>query len=141
VDANGDLIEFAFESQMASGLEPEALLRLARQCWTWNTRMGVTGELCLKGDRFIQVIEGPCRIVQPLAARILTDTRHGLIRIDRFGLLAARRFGGWSLRGMAVREARPEPVPAVWGANVRALPTAGRRIPPADLPRVAGGSL
>ena len=90
-------------------------LRLARQCWTWNTRMGITGELCLKGDRFIQVIEGRCRIVQPLAARILTDPRHGLIRIDRFGRLAARRFGGWSLRGMAVPEASPEPVPAVWG--------------------------
>jgi Sensors of blue-light using FAD len=132
------LIEFAFESQMSPDANPEALLQLARQCWKYNTRMGISGRMHLKGDRFEQVIEGVCAVVQPLAARILADPRHGLIRIDRFGSLAARHFAGWSVVGLAPEAAgdAAAPAPALSGDNVRAL-ASWRHPPPAELPRLA----
>ena len=47
------------------------MLRLARQSWSFNSKMGLTGTLRLVDGEFSEVIEGPCEVVQPLAARIL----------------------------------------------------------------------
>ncbi len=94
-----DLVEFSFVSKVAAGLPAASLLRLARQSWSFNRRMGLTGELRLLGDGFAEEIEGPCEVVQALAARILADERHGSIRISAFRRLAARRHSGWSTSG------------------------------------------
>lgn len=95
-----DLVELSFESEAAAGgLPPAALSRLARQCWSFNTRMRLTGELEHRDGRFRAVIEGACAIVQPLAGRIFCDRRHGLIRIVAFRPLPVRRHSGWALAG------------------------------------------
>jgi hypothetical protein len=100
-----DLVEFAFESEVsAGGLPAAALARLARQSWSFNTRMGLTGRLEFRDGRFFETVEGPCAIVQSLAVRILCDRRHGLIRITAFGPLAARQHHGWELAGFDLRE-------------------------------------
>jgi hypothetical protein len=100
---NGDedegLVGLAFVSRVADGLPSSVFLRLARQSWSFNTRMGLTGELVLDRGRFVQVIEGSCSTVQALAARILADPRHDTIEIRAFGPLAARRHAGWTLVG------------------------------------------
>lgn len=94
-----DLVEFSFASRAAPDLPTSALLRLARQAWSFNLKMGLTGNLRLTGDMFSFEIEGPCDVIQPLAARILGDERHGTIRISAFGRLSARRHAGWSTTG------------------------------------------
>ena len=114
-----ELVEFAFESEADSDLTPADLLMLARACWQFNTRMGLTGEIRLQGERFIQTIEGPCAVVQPLAARILADPRHGLIRIDAFGRVAAKRFSTWRVSGFASPADAACPLRA---ANLRSVP-------------------
>ena len=77
-----DSIEFAFESQVADDLTAASFAPLVRQSWSFNLRAGLTGELRLQDRRFVQVIEGRCAEVLPLAARILADPRHAAIRIS-----------------------------------------------------------
>lgn len=94
-----DLVEFSFVSKVSPDLPTSALLRLARQSWSFNLKSGLTGTLRLIGDTFAEEIEGPCDVVQPLAARILGDPRHGTIRISAFRRLEHRRHLGWSTSG------------------------------------------
>ena len=101
VAVSSDLVEFAFESRPDGELTPEDLAQLACQSWSHNVRSGLTGELRLLDDRFVQVVEGGCTEVLKTAARILADPRHHAIRILAFGPLAARRHVGWTVSGFA----------------------------------------
>ena len=96
---NSDLVEFAFESRVNEALSQACLTRLARQTWSQNTRLGLTGELRLQDGRFVQVVEGRCADVVALAARILSDGRHSAIRVLAIRPLAARRHEGWTVVG------------------------------------------
>jgi hypothetical protein len=122
-DGNGkDLIEFAFESQVADDLTAACFARLARQSWSFNIRAGLTGELRLQDRRFVQVIEGGCAEVLPLAARILADPRHAAIRITALRSLAARRFAAWTVSGFDFGAA-PEAAALPAAANLRFMPS------------------
>lgn len=124
-----DLVEFSFESEVPSGgLPPSALARLARQSWSHNTRLGLTGRLAFLGDRFESTIEGPCAFVQPLAARILCDHRHGLIRIVAFQPLAKRRHAAWELEGFEFADTVFDRVDRT-AKNLSFLPFAAERQP------------
>jgi hypothetical protein len=122
VGESGDLIEFAFESQVADDLTPASFARLVRKSWSFNVRTGLTGELRLQDGRFLQIIEGRCATVLELAARILSDPRHGAIRIVAFRALPARRFAAWTVSGFdlgGTPEGAVNPTPA----NLRFMPT------------------
>lgn len=99
---NDELVEFAFVSQVVDGLPAAVLARVARQSWSFNTRMNLTGEMRLHGSRLVQVVEGRCSIVQPLAARILADPRHGSIRITAFRPINSRRHAAWTMIGFEI---------------------------------------
>jgi Sensors of blue-light using FAD len=105
---NDPLVEFAFVSRVSPALPPAAVLRIACQSWSFNTRMHLTGELRFAGGRFEQVVEGRCSVVLPLAARILADPRHTAISITAFRPLAGRRFAHWTLAGFDL-DLRPAP--------------------------------
>jgi hypothetical protein len=116
VTDDDDLIEFAFTSVVPADLPRAVLPRLAHQSSVFNRRMGLTGELVLDGNRFSQVVEGACAVVEALAARVLADPRHCRIRISSFGrLVGGRRHGAWSVRGFEfqmprlVQVAHPHP--------------------------------
>ena len=129
-DDDEDLVELAFVSRVAEGLPSSVFLRLARQSWSFNTRMGLTGSLVLEGGRFAQVVEGGCATVQALAARILADRRHDAIEVTAFGRLAARRHAGWTLIGFdfeppAVAPQPPPCLPFVPPSRLAALAAQG----------------
>ena len=107
------LVEFSFASRFEAGVGPETVLRLARQSWSENRRSGVTGFMRLDGDRIEQTIEGPSTVVLALAARILTDRRHGEIVIRCFGPVGSRRFAEWVIVGLEALAPAPEPATAV----------------------------
>jgi hypothetical protein len=113
------LVEFSFVSKPCPELPPAVFLRLARQSWSFNTRMGLTGTLRFADGVFAQVLEGRCGIVLPLVARILADPRHAAIRITAFGPLAARRFANWSVTGFDFHDAATAEAEAT---NLRFLP-------------------
>ena len=93
------LIVFSYVSKLATDLPPAALYRLAEIVRTYNERHGLTGMLSLSGREVTQIVEGPWEIVMPLAARIITDRRHGNIQIQAFDALPARQHDGWTSSG------------------------------------------
>ncbi len=115
------LIEFSYASKAAGDLPDAALLRMAQQAWSRNTRLGITGSLAVADGAFRQIIEGPSDAVLPLVSRILTDPRHEAISIETFRPIEARRFDCWSATGFGpcgdipIVEAAPaiDPVRAV----------------------------
>ena len=107
VHSSRDLVEFSFTSRTAPCVPASALLRLARQSWSYNKKMHITGFLRLENDGFYAHIEGPCSVLRPLAARIISDGRHDTIRISTFSAAGARRHAAWSTFGF---DAIPDPV-------------------------------
>ena len=107
------LVEFSFSSQFEADVQPETVLRVARQSWSENRRAGVTGRLRVEAGRVEQTIEGPSTVILALASRILTDRRHREIVIRRFGPICARSYADWSVAGIealaptALRPAEP----------------------------------
>ena len=125
-EAHETLVEFVFKSRARADLTRAELLALARQAWSFNTRMGISGEMRLVGGRFVQVVEGRCGLVQALAARILGDARHGSIRIQALRRLETRCFAGWSSCGFEAEIAEPEP--AIRAANLHSVPLCRRPV-------------
>jgi hypothetical protein len=118
------LVEFSYVSKASPGLPAAVFLRLARQAWRHNTRMGLTGELRLRRGRFEQVLEGPGDLLLPLAGRILADPRHASISIRAFRPVEARRFAAFGLAGFEVAgQGRTKLAPA---ANLCFLPVPPR---------------
>lgn len=115
------LVEFSYVSKPSEDLPRAVFLRLARQVWSHNTRLGLTGELRFDGARFEQVLEGPPEIMLSLAARILSDPRHGSINIRAFRQIEARSFTTWSMIGFA--EDGPAAADFPPTGNLRLFPT------------------
>ena len=117
------LVEFSFTSRATGELPPAARLRIVRQAWHFNTRLGLTGELRFEHGCFRQVIEGSFEVILPLASRILTDPRHDDIAVRAFRSIAARRFATWTAVGFEPLDfAMPCISPAVQILRVPPLP-------------------
>ncbi len=112
--SNEPLVGFCFSSRIADDVPREAVLRLVRRAWSDNRRADVTGILRIDGAALEQSVEGPCATILALAARILTDRRHGRIVIRSFAPIAGRRFAAWTVEGL-VPPAADAAQAAPWG--------------------------
>lgn len=123
------LYEFSFSSRLVEG---DAALQIARQSWRGNLRDGVTGVMRLAGGRLEQTVEGPGDTILALAARILSDPRHGEIAVCAFGPIVARRFDAWRAEGVepvappARGRSRRRPLRLIVGAAAPAAAAAAR---------------
>lgn len=131
-DPDSNLVNFAYSSFPAGDLAESALRLLLRQIWTFNTRNHLTGELRYADGRFIQVLEGACDVLLPLASRVLGDRRHGAIIIDAFRPIAARQFGCWSSNGFDIDMTQPGITGPVARNVVRLPPVRPPHLRPAD---------
>lgn len=86
---------FAYRSVLADDLPAAVIHRICREAQAFNDRNGLTGFLEIDGRDVDQTIEGPWSVVMPLAARILTDPRHGAISIKAFEPIAAHAHREW----------------------------------------------
>jgi hypothetical protein len=62
-----------------------------------NMRDGITGLLVFDGKRFLQVLEGPRRLVEATLARIKADTRHRAPVILSAREIEQAEFGNWNM--------------------------------------------
>ncbi|MDB5689423.1 MAG: blue light sensor protein [Sphingomonas bacterium] len=74
--------------------EVDALVGVSR---SRNRNADVTGCLIFGGGRFAQVLEGAELAVEDIMASISRDARHTDVTILERGIVAERRFAGWSL--------------------------------------------
>lgn len=97
-------------STAAPGLdakEYEGILNKARQN---NVALGVTGLLIVKGDHFVQALEGEREAVLTLFEKIKKDKRHHRVVILSTAVVEERIFGNWEMgfRDVSVSEQIPE---------------------------------
>ena len=123
---NGEtaLVVFSFTSLLAADLPPAAVHRICREAQRFNVSRGLTGDLQFDGRRVRQVVEGSWAEVMPLAARILTDPRHGAIAITAFEPIASRSQDDWTWSGPALDIAEVS-----LSDNLRLLPFVRRPAP------------
>lgn len=94
---NDELVSLVYTSTAAAPFRETALTHLLEQCRSLNGARDVTGMLLYRGERFIQVLEGPSRIVRELARTIGRDPRHHDMRILIEEPIQTRRFADWTM--------------------------------------------
>ncbi len=91
------LVRCLYASRPAVPLTPDILDSILEQSRKNNPRLGITGMLCMSDDVFIQVLEGGRDQVCDLYKTIVTDIRHGNVRILVYEEITERRFGHWTM--------------------------------------------
>ncbi len=134
------LDSFLYMSKAVAPFSDAALEDLLVRSRRYNVLRDVTGLLLydyqptLKLGQFCQYIEGPPEAVSDVRSRIVTDPRHGAIRVLHKGPAAARLFASWAMGYMPASS-----LPDVEGFRSLLdvdLPNAGADKRPAALLRV-----
>jgi hypothetical protein len=81
---------FGFDDAMLNGI----LLQARRN----NPRNDLTGALIVRGDLYLQLLEGPQAAVDATFARIARDDRHLGVRLLVRETVAERLFPAWTMR-------------------------------------------
>lgn len=81
---------FGFDDAMLAGI-----LLDARRC---NSRDGITGALIVRGDLYIQLLEGPKKKVDECYARIRQDDRHANAKTLMKRTIKTRLFPDWAMK-------------------------------------------
>ena len=98
------LIQVTYASRTSKALIPEDLKSILMASQRNNTRVGVTGALCLANGIFLQQLEGDRIAVNSLYHRILADPRHRDPAILDFAEIPARKFTQWSMGSLSSLE-------------------------------------
>ncbi|MBT2503670.1 BLUF domain-containing protein [Curtobacterium sp. ISL-83] len=105
------LVSIVYMSRATQPFDADDLAELLRGSRLRNEALGVSGLLLVKGDRFMQLLEGPAFSVDDRFAAISRDPRHGevksLIRED----IERRRFDAWSMAYRTLDDADVEQEP------------------------------
>jgi len=91
------LIQLTYASRTSRILGPSDVKDILSASQRNNTRLGVTGALCLNNGIFLQQLEGDRASVNALYHRIFLDSRHRDSAILDFGEIPHRRFSSWSM--------------------------------------------
>ena len=81
---------FGFDDAMLDGI----LLQARRN----NARHGLTGALIVRGDLYLQLLEGPEAAVTATFAKIRQDNRHLAVKLLAHETVTARLFPDWTMR-------------------------------------------
>ncbi|OUW17954.1 MAG: hypothetical protein CBD18_03565 [Opitutales bacterium TMED158] len=79
-------------------LETHELNQLLSLASERNRLSGITGQLVLTGDHFLQALEGPTRYVNQLYNKIVADSRHTEIELISYQSIDAALFYDWTMR-------------------------------------------
>lgn len=91
------LISLVYTSTASAPFRETALAHLLDQARSLNGARDVTGMLLYRGERFIQVLEGPAHVVRRLARTIGQDARHRDMRILMDEPIEERQFDDWTM--------------------------------------------
>lgn len=91
------LIQLTYASRCVHALGPADVKDILAASQRNNSRLGVTGALCLNHGIFLQQLEGDRMVVNALYHQILKDPRHRDTAILDLSEIAHRQFTGWSM--------------------------------------------
>ena len=98
------LIQLTYASRTSKTLLPTDLSEILAASKRNNSRVGVTGALCLANGIFLQQLEGDRIAVNQLYHRILADSRHRDPAILDFSEINSRKFTQWSMGSLSSLE-------------------------------------
>ena len=98
------LIQLTYASRTSKTLVPDDLKSILAASQRNNSRVGVTGALCLTNGIFLQQLEGDRTAVNLLYHRILLDPRHRDPAILDFSEITCRKFTQWSMGSLSSLE-------------------------------------
>lgn len=90
------LLQLTYVSTARAFLKPDDFAAIRQACERNNPRLGFTGLLVHRGGRFFAAMEGPERALLARMEIIVTDPRHGGLRILSERRVEGRRFRNWS---------------------------------------------
>ena len=99
------LIQLTYASRTSRAITAEDLKDILDASQRNNSRVGVTGTLCLANGIFLQQLEGDRTEVNRLYHRILADQRHRDPAVLDFSEITSRRFSTWAMGSLAPIEA------------------------------------
>lgn len=102
------LISLVYTSTASTPFRETALAHLLDQARSLNGARDITGMLLYRGERFIQVLEGPADVVRRLARTIGRDARHRDMRILMDEPIDERRFDDWTMGYRTLQTGREE---------------------------------
>jgi Sensors of blue-light using FAD len=73
-----------------------------------NKAMGITGALLLRGDVFVQTLEGDEDTVHALLGRIRSDVRHDRLEVLETDLVQERVFARWAMARVGDADDAPD---------------------------------
>lgn len=75
------LMRFLYVSRLADGVTSATVTQILRHARERNREAGIGGALLFDGECFGQLLEGEPGVVNALAERIISDTRHRSVRV------------------------------------------------------------
>lgn len=111
---------FGFDDAMLGGI----LLQARRN----NARDGLTGALIVRGDLYLQLLEGPEAAVAATFGRIAADNRHLAVAHISQTRVSARLFPNWTMRDDPAQSWLWTAAEVAAGALDRAAPTTVRAV-------------
>lgn len=105
------MLQLVYASSAVRPAAPEALETLLEKARAKNDRLGVTGMLLYREERFLQVLEGQEHTVRRLYDTIRRDERHTAVITLRECLIDERAFSGWMMGFMDLDRADPGDLP------------------------------
>lgn len=79
-------------------LEEGDITKLLNQSIRNNKAKGINGILLLSGHQFLQVLEGPPKLVNELYKNIVNDERHNNVQLLHYESISDPFFSDWNMR-------------------------------------------
>lgn len=95
--AKTNLYHVLYRSTATRRFTSSELFELLEKARHFNVKSQITGMLLYSEGHFVQVIEGPEKVIRTLHSRILQDSRHHHVETVDEGPLLARQFAEWSM--------------------------------------------
>ncbi|MDJ0894430.1 MAG: BLUF domain-containing protein [Alphaproteobacteria bacterium] len=93
-----ELCRLIYVSKMSKLMEISNFEDVAYSTSAKNYKRGITGILCHENRNFMQLLEGPPRVVNDLYRTILNDERHHSVTLLDYQPILSRAFPEWGMR-------------------------------------------
>lgn len=96
VHGNG-LLRVVFRSEVAPGVTKEHIKSIMAASQAKNPARGINSMLCFDTTHFLEILEGPHRVVDALYSKILIDTRHRNVKTAIKDGIDQRLLESWAM--------------------------------------------
>ncbi len=94
---DNEFLRVVFRSEVAPGVTKEHIKSIMAASQAKNPARNISSVLCFNTTHFLEILEGPHRVVDALYTKILTDTRHRNVQTVIKEGVESRLCDGWSM--------------------------------------------